>query len=387
MPEQQGAVVNGATAPFSATLAGDDAWRPDSQIGDLQFNVPHGWNQVQTPNGPVLSPVNLPPNSVVIIGFLPAQAVGDPYSWFRATWANWKTQINLIDSGQPESKRTPHGFDVLRSYSRAYSPRLGNATFILAAAVAGNRVAPYFYLCNTNCGFDGYQRDFQTFELSLTLASLGVSRAGANGDGSSGGLRGLYTSYRMSEGDVALGTFKVRGSVIYLAFFPDGNVIRYLPKEGLDNFDFRAAVRSSRESCGRYQLHNNRISITWGDNTTVSGMRDGTKLQIGDDPFEYEPAADSDGLTLSAVYRVDGADPRARIAFLADGRFTDDGAISAVDIPASGGTGSYQIKNNTLTLSYSSGRIVKISFFVSADEQRTHEPRTIHLNGRALLKL
>jgi hypothetical protein len=357
------------------------------EIGDLQFNVPDGWKQVQTPNGPVLSPVNLPPNSVVIIGFLPVQAVSDPYSWFRATWANWKTQINLIDSGGPESKRNLSGFEVLRSYSRAYGPRLGNATFILAAAVAGNRVAPYFYLCNTNCGFDGYQNAFQTFELSLTLASLGVSRAGANGGGSSGGLKGLFTSYRTTEGDVALGTFKVRGSVTYLAFFPDGNVIRYLPKEGLENFDFRAAVRSSRESCGRYQLYGNRISIVWGDNSTVSGMRDGAKLRIGDDPFDYEPAANSDGLTLSAVYRVDGADPRARVTFLADGRFADDGAISAVDTRASRGTGFYQIKNNTLSLSYSSGRIVKISFFVSADEQPTHEPRMIHLNGRVLLKL
>jgi hypothetical protein len=58
MPGQQGtALVNSATVPSSATLAGDDAWRPDSQIGDLQFNVPDGWKQVQTPNGNRRSPV------------------------------------------------------------------------------------------------------------------------------------------------------------------------------------------------------------------------------------------------------------------------------------------------------------------------------------------
>jgi hypothetical protein len=248
-------------------------------------------------------------------------------------------------------------------------------------------LSPYFYLCNTRCGYDGYQNAFQDFELSLTLTSQGSSHTKPNRAGTSGGLKGLYTGFKLSQGDVALGTFKVRGSITYLAFFPDGNVIRTLPKEGLENFDLRAAVRDSRESCGRYRLDGNRISITWGDNSTVTGVRDGAKLQIADEPFEYEPAADSDGLTLGAVYRPEGANLRARIAFIPGGRFADDGALNAVDVPASPGTGLYQIKDNTLTLSYSNGRIVKVSFFISADEVRSGQPATIHVNGRALLKV
>ncbi len=387
-PEQQGAAFAYSTAPPSSlTSVGQDAWAPDSKVGDLQFNVPKGWRQVQAPDGIGLVPNGASQNSVVIIGFLPGQTVGDPYSWFRAAWANWKTQINLIDSGEPETKHNPNGFDVLRSYSRAYNPRLGNATFILAAAVAGNRVAPYFYLCNINCGFDGYQNDFQTFELSLTLASLTSSPRPSASGGKSGGLKGLYTSFSISEGHPELGTFRVRGSITYLAFFPDGNVIRFLPKEGLENFDFRSAVRSSRESCGRYQLNGSRISITWGDNSIASGVRKGTKLQIGDGPFEYEPTGQSDGLLLSGIYHPDGADWRARLTFLQDGRFVDEGALSAVDIPSPPGIGnSYHINDNTLTLSYSDGRIVKASFFVSGDEEGSDHPSTIHVNGHALVK-
>jgi hypothetical protein len=386
-PEQQGAAVAySASPPSTPTAAGQDAWAADSKVGDLQFNVPNGWRQVQAPDGIVLVPNGASQNSVVIIGFLPGQTVGDPYSWFRAAWANWKTQINLIDSGEPESKRNPNGFDVLRSYSRAYSPRLGNATFILAAAVAGNRVAPYFYLCNANCGFDGYQNDFQTFELSLSLASLTSSpRPSARDVGKSGGLKGLYTSFSTSEGHAELGTFRVRGSVTYLAFFADGNVIRFLPREGLENFDFRSAVRSSRESCGRYQLNGNRISITWGDNSVTSGARNGAKLQIGDGAFAYEPTAHSDGLTLGGVYSPDGADGRVNLAFTQDGRFADGGSLSAVDIPSPPGSGSYRIHDNTLTLSYSDGRIVKVSFFISGDEEGNHRPSTIHVNGHALV--
>ncbi|HLW54418.1 MAG TPA: hypothetical protein VKW06_16400 [Candidatus Angelobacter sp.] len=387
--ERQGAAFgHNASPPSSPTSLGQDAWEPDSKVGDLQFNVPNGWKQVQAADGIALVPSGASPNSVVIIGFLPGQTVGDPYSWFRAAWANWKTQINLIDSGEPETKNNANGFDVLRSYSRAYHPRLGNATFILAAAVAGNRVAPYFYLCNSNCGFDGYQNDFQTFELSLTLGSLTSSAKSAASGGKSGGLKGLYTSFSTSEGHPELGTFRVRGSITYLAFFPDGNVIRFLPKEGLENFDLRSAVRSSRESCGRYQLNGNRLSITWGDNSVASGVRDGAKLQIGDGSFEYEPTAHSDGLNLSGIYRPDGADWRVRLAFLQDGRFVDDGALSAVDIPSAPGLGnSYRINDNTLTLSYSDGRIVKVSFFISGDEEGSPHPSTVHVNGHALLRI
>jgi hypothetical protein len=381
-PEQPGTAFGYSAAPPSSPVSlSGDAWAPDSKVGDLQFNVPNGWRQVQAPDGIALVPNGVSQNSVVIIGFLPGQTVGDPYSWFRAAWANWKTQINLIDSGEPETKHNPNGFDVLRSYSRANSPRLGEGTFILAAAVAGNRVAPYFYLCNTNCGYDGYQNAFQDFELSLTLASMATSRSNAIGAGISGGLKGLYTSYKISEGDVALGTFKMRGSVTYLAFFPDGNVIRYLPSEGLENFDFRSAVRNARESCGRYQLDGNRISIKWGDNSAATGMRNGAKLRIGDDRFDYEPTAHSDGLTLSGVYYPDGTDRHARIAFRADGRFADEGALGAQ------GVGQYRIKDNTLTLSYPSGHVVRVSFFVSADEEGSRAPRTIHVNGLALVRI
>ncbi len=280
-----------ASPPFAASPGGLDAWKPDAQVGDLQFDVPDGWRQVQTPDGINLVPKGIPQNSVVAISFLPPAQSSDPFEWFRATWANWKGPLNLIDSGEPESKRNPNGFEVLSSYSRAYTPRLGNATFILAAAVAGNRVNPYFYLCNSNCGYDGYQQGFQDFELSLTLAGLGPAMVNASEPGTAGGMEGVYRTYKATEGDVALGTFKVRGHAEYLVFFPDGNVIRFLPKEGLANFDFRAAVRKSRESCGRYWVDGNRLTIHWGDNRTATAVREGKKLQMGNDLLPYERMA------------------------------------------------------------------------------------------------
>ena len=267
--------------------------------------------------------------------------------------------------------------------------------FIMAGAVAGNRVWQYFFLCNDNCQ-PGNEDVFQDWEHSLSLASLGNSKPNPTGGGISGGLKGLYTSYRLSAGDAALGTFRLSAGIVYLAFFPDGNVIRYLPKEGLENFDLRSAVRTSRESCGRYKIDGDQITIAWADNSTYTGVRDGTKLLMHDnvsqgfngnyDSLGYEAAANSDGLTLGAAYHPDRADPRARIAFAPNGSFAENGALSAVNMSASPGTGSYRIKDNTLTLSYGDGRVIKLSFFVSASEERSQQPSMIHLNGFALPK-
>lgn len=377
-------------AQSSSASGGEDAWKPDGQVGDLQFNVPDGWQQVETKGGTALVPNGLARNSMVVIGFLPAQPLdGDPRIWFRGAWSNFKAQLNLIDPGEPEAKRHPNGFEVLSSYSRAYTSSLGNATFILSAAIAGSRVAPYYYLCNTNCGYDGYEQAFHDFELGLTLASLGSTAPKTAGPGTAGGLKGLYVTFKTTEGDVTLGTFKVRGSTAFLAFFPDGNVIRYLPKEGLRNFDFHAAVRKTRESCGRYRMDGKRITITWGDSSAAIAMTDGAKLRMGDDPFEYEPVSSSGSLSLDGTYHPEGADPRSYIRFTSDGQFSENGVLTALDYAPAGalpGSGSYSVEENTLTLSYRDGRNIPISFFVFADEAGAPQPRTIHLNNHALLR-
>ena len=90
-----GLTANPPAAPPLPLSPAQDAWTPDSQVGDLQFNVPSGWKQTQVREGIVLAPNVLSAKSTVIIGVLAPQTVGDPKSWFRAAWANLKNQLKM----------------------------------------------------------------------------------------------------------------------------------------------------------------------------------------------------------------------------------------------------------------------------------------------------
>jgi hypothetical protein len=370
----------GPGVPSSRVKGGEDYWKPDTQVGDFQFNLPDGWKKMQTRDGTILVPANLSGNTVVTIGFLPAETpTGDPRSWFASKWAEWQRQFKVLQAGEVETSHNSNGFDVLSVEARVTNQRVGYSQFVFAAAEVGNRVEPYYFMCNTSC-YD--ERDaFDDFQHGLTFANLKSSRLSEEGTGTAGGLKGLYVGWRWK------GAYEVKIHLSYVVFFPDGNVIRYLPKEGLENFDFGAALRKSRDSCGRYRMNGNRFTITWGNHATEPGVREGAKLQIGEDGLDYQLTARSDGLKLNGNYHPERSEQPGSIRFTPDGHFTENGVLKAVDYAGpdfSPGTGSYHIKDNTLTLSYDDGRSIAVSFFVFADEDGSHQPKLIHLNTYAL---
>jgi len=357
-----------------------DYWKPDTQVGDFEFNMPSGWKQMRTQDGTKLVPSDLAQNSVAAIGFLPAQTLtGDLRSWFNATWAEWQKQFKVVETGEIERRHNPGGFDTLSLDARVTNQSLGYSEFVFAAARVGNRVEPYYWVSNT--GSYSYRNAFSDFEHSLTFANLKPSGAD-EAPGTAGGLDGLYVGYKI-RGMIGLETH-----FEYIAFFPDGNAIRYLPEEGLENFDFGAALRTSRDYCGRYHVDGESFAITWADNNTESGVRKGARLHIGGD--EYMPTSHSDGLKLNGTYRREGTDlARSYIRFTPDGRFAENGMLTLVAYSGSNsspGSGSYHIKNNTLTLDYADGRRIPLSFFIFADEEGSQQPGLIHVNTYALLR-
>lgn len=357
-------------------LEAQDVWKPDTQIGDFQFSMPDGWKRLDKPDGHFLVPADLAQGSVAYIEFLPSsQTTGDLRSWFDARWAEWQKQFRVVQAGEVSTEHHPNGFDVVRIDARVSSPQLSYSEFVFAAAKVGNVVEAYYFLSNA----DAYRyRDALTnFEHSLSFANAAPSAPALRG---TGGLRGLYVGYKM-RGMIGLETH-----FEHLAFFPDGNVIRYLPEGGLAHFDMADAVKKSRDYCGRYRVEGRQVTIAWGNNTTEAGARSATGLTIGGDEYFLVPA--SDGLKLDGAYRREGPDLAAHfIQFTPDGHFDDNGMLGLVFPDAkdpSPGRGTYQIGDNTLTLAYADGRAVALSFFVFGDDATKPQPHTIHVNTYSL---
>ena len=366
-------------------LDAQDEWKPDTQIGSFLFNMPNGWKRIDVQNRPELVPVDLAKGSIALIDFLPPQQLkGDLRSWFDTAWAGWQKQFKVVQAGQITVGHNPSGFDFLRIDARVSNPRVGYCVFVFAAAQVESRVEAYYYLDNS--GQYRYTNEFEDFEHSLQFANnpSAKSHQGENAEkpGSAGGLHGLYVGYKMR------GMIGLRTHFEYFVFFPDGNVIRSLPEQGLDNFNFAKALRESRDYCGRYRVTGNQVEITWADNNVETATQVGTDLKIAGD--SYFNVSKSDGLRLQGVYRREGADlAKYFIKFASNGRFAENGMLNlfAYSGPnTSPGSGTYSIGNNTLTLNYSDGRTVALSFFVFPAVTDGQQPTRIHVNTYALVE-
>ena len=372
------------------SLRAQDPWAPDTQIADFRFNMPNGWARRETPGGTIIVPSDVGAGSAAFIGFLaPEPLHGDLSSWFAAKWIEWQREFRVVDVGTtPSAQTTMQGLEALRIYSRISSPALGFCVFVFGAVRVGSQVEAYYFVSNANRW--SYLNDLESFEHSLQFGSApaiaqrqhgsttAVTQQSDNGAGTR--LDGLYLGYRMRGATPFESTH-----FEYLVFFPNGNVIRMLPFEGLEHFDFAAEVRNSRQYCGRYSGRGGSLTIHWGDNTFETVTTADSGLSVGGD--SYFPVASSDGLTLEGIYRREGADlAQYGIRFTREGQFEENGILPLVayaltedkKIPRSPGRGTYHIAKNTLTLAYGDGRTVALSFFVWPAEPGSR-PKAIHV--------
>lgn len=373
--------------PCAGSAPARDYWKPDGQVGDLAFYIPGHWKKIEDQGFTMLVPTKGKQREVTRIGFLPAQAItGDGRQLFETIWAGFRQQFNTIDNGKPEVSRTGKGLQVMSRYSRISSQSLGNGTFTLDLVLMGKRAQPYFYLSNAdNVDFDN---DFQTVKNTLERAKKGDT--GLPQPGVPCGLSGIFAGLTMGTGVIGsnpdstvVGT-KLKSQI--LVFFPDGNVISHLPEKGLENFDFGKEIRQSRDSCGRYRMIGDNFKVTWADNSTQDGRKHGGGIEFGG--FTLAPAANTDGLKLSGIYRGDRAPTDARIKFTSDGHFVENGILDSAYYSGqdkSPGSGTYTIQQNTLDLHYSTGRNVALSFYVFASDNTGPRPKLIHLNTYAFV--
>jgi hypothetical protein len=384
--------------------------QPDTQIGDFRFKMPSGWRRVDRPDATVLVPLDLPAGKTGFLALLPAQPLqGGLRAWFDAKWAEWQTQYRIAAGGEIKTSRHRNGFDVISTGAQMVDSRGAKVFVIFSAAQSGQAAEAFFFMTDSVDLLSRYQLALLDFDNSLHFANAAGSRASADpgtrrpppgtpgrtgqpsvksptapvhtGTESSGqGALGVYIGYKM-RGLTGLHTHMEQ-----IVFLAGGNVMRYLPEDGLDGFDFNQALRDSTAYCGRYSVERGQIVLMWADGSREIANREGAALRIEKDTYVH--VSKCDGLTLEGTYRREGADlAQYFIRFTGDGRFVENGMLNLVAYSGDQrpGRGVYHISNNTLTLSYSDGRSVRRSFYVMPDDARGNPPPTIVVNTYPLL--
>ena len=166
----------------------------------------------------------------------------------------------------------------------------------------------------------------------------------------------------------------------WIVFFDDGHAFRALPNGGLLGFD-RAAARiklPNTVAIYTFSSGSGRVHVAGVDARFDIKLEAGSKGQILLDGVPYQRCADVDGLRLSGAW-TSYANPddasldrqtvgvRPVFRFSKDGRFTDEGVFASFmrsGNPAAdgAGSGSYGIKDFTLTLRYDDGRVKTLGF-------------------------
>jgi hypothetical protein len=200
-------------------------------------------------------------------------------------------------------------------------------------------------------------------------------QSSASGNLPPGRLDGIYAALRSS--DVYANTINHD----YLVFLPDGSVMRSLPPEGLDGFDFQAYTRaqaSSKYWTGRYRADGNDIEIAWNNSPDNREYvkRNEQGSEVG---RTYIPLCRCNGKRFAGAYLLGGDTPLA-MQFSLDGTFADNGvADDRGYFPDSfsynrrpglrPGRGTYEIKNYTIVMRYTDGRVLRKAFLAPAVQE------------------
>lgn len=174
--------------------------------------------------------------------------------------------------------------------------------------------------------------------------------------------------------------FGVRASVgaKFLTFFSNGLLYFTRPPQGLYGFDPKAESRLAPNYWAVFQVRDSSMLLTLprtpNDPPTILPIKDGSVRYMQTDYSRVDPC---DGLRLAGTYRRDGwrtlSEPgRKGITLTADGKFQDEAVIRAAGFDFVGdktvdrtpGSGTYNIQQNSLILSYSDGRKKVIFFYL-----------------------
>ena len=201
-----------------------------------------------------------------------------------------------------------------------------------------------------------------------------------------GAMEGVYIGYFLSGG------FKPDRS--YLIFDPGGWVVKGMP-EAMEGFDFTAYRNSpttNKSWAGRYRLGGNEINIIWqdypDDRQIITRNEGGTSPGLG----TYVPTCRCTGKRFSGVYLWGPPTSQQYLQFLLDGTFVDNRLMDTITVSGPYfdhprlARGTYSIKDRTLTLNYSDGRILKQILLAPKAQENEQVFDWIEVNQHAMFE-
>ncbi len=375
------------------------------KFGLMMYSTPAGWSEQIFGDGVVFKPLDLPAGEHVAMQIMqPLDASGTLESALVQSFEEATTMYNTTSMYQADGKygknaaqKSFNGWDYIRGkggVKTSDGSELGLELFVIKINNRFERVA--ILESRKYCG--GVSRYYATDRIryrdaiETLLYSLQFSDFDAtplqpgsiNGSGIAGVWEGTIQSTGTGNG--------VRLEVFKPIFFTNGQVYfgPKFPTEGLHELDSRILPELHPRDWGTYTFSNGKgiLNMPFAE---IPIRTEGDKLIVTKNQRDWPlyKINSVDDATFNGTYTMSESNgERPIITFTPDGKFTDNGAIrnlfhdgnTCVNPGFIPGSGTYEVKDFTVTFNYNDKRKVKIAFLGTGYDKSKTGPPTLRMS-------
>jgi hypothetical protein len=383
------------------------------KFGLMTYTPPPGWSHQKFQDGVVFKPLDLPADEHLAMQIMQPlsfpgsleQALQQSYDEAAAMYNG--TKMNYIGEGdykKEPAQKSFQGWEYIRCSGGLhigggdYPPEYGLDLFIIKINNRFERVAVLkSRKINRSCSMSSFYADERLpysnaineflFHIQFTDGSLPLVSQSKSIEG--GGIKGVWQGISMQ----ASASSGFRYNVYTPIFLSNGQAYfgPKFPSEGLDGSDIRIRAELYRRDWGTYSFSGTRgvLKMPYAE---IPLRMEGNTLIITanqtDHKFYHLPSVD--GARFNGTYVMSEAYGKIpTISFTSDGRFTDNGAIRVLyheynDCINPGmvpGQGTYEVKDYTITFSYTDGRKIKIAFLGTEYDIKNPSPALLRMSN------
>ncbi len=383
------------------------------KFGLMIYTAPAGWREQIFSDGVVFKPLDLPADEHLAMQIMqPLNASGTleqalQQSYEEAAAMYNGTKMNYAGTGanyqKTEAKQSFNGWEYIRGNGGVrigggdYPPEYGLDLFVIKINNRFERIAVLkSRKINRSCSMSSfYTDDRQQYKNAIDnlLFSIHFTDGGnaslqpgtTDGGGTTGVWQGISMQTSASSG--------LRYNVYTPIFLSNGQAYfgPKFPSDGLDDVDTRVRAELYRRDWGTYSFSNGRGVLKMPYANIPLRMEGNTLIITAnntDHRFYQLPSVD--GAKFNGTYTMTEAYGKIpSISFTSDGRFTDNGAIrvlyheynDCINPAMIPGTGTYVVKDYTITFNYSDGRKIKIAFLGTEYDIKNQSPSVLRMSN------
>jgi hypothetical protein len=347
----------------------------------VSFTPPQGWAAAQDRDHVTFTLIDSAARTYVMLAvYNSAPESGDAERDFSSEWNEVVGKSFSAESAPRSTGGQSRPGLKFREGSAQVRQQNGQPSYVrLLVFPADRRIFSVMLVATNEKALDARQPAVQSFLESLRLASPLAATAkqaepvgGSTAPRSGNGISGVWMGFKTYTGDY-------EPHPRWYTFYDDGQVFEDIPRTGLAGFNREASKTDSGQKSywGRYTFTNGAGSITKpGVNYHETLQSEGAdKLKV--DSFHFFRCQDVNGLRLQGEWTslANPNDPaldrfpagqKPVFRFSSDGKFSDEGVFatflkSGDPRQDAAGTGVYEVRDFTLILRFSDGRVKQLA--------------------------